>query len=106
MQNVEILTTSGVSHSLSRDAGELKFDYRFSPFQKMSDFSVIVAATFDLQPNSDAKQRQRIYLERCEFLEPFYSPYSMLPAFDFSYFSNVTLVTELMHINAGSHLSV
>ncbi|XP_024383863.1 uncharacterized protein [Physcomitrium patens] len=70
VQNVEILTTSGVSHSLSRDAGELKFDYRFSPFQKMSDFSVIVAATFDLQPNSDAKQRQRIYLERRKRTQP------------------------------------
>lgn len=64
MQNVEIVTTTGIARSLSRDAGELKFEYRTSPFQKMSDSAVIVAATFELRPNSDAKQRQRMYLER------------------------------------------
>lgn len=68
MQNVEIVTTSGVSRSLSRDAGELKFEYRTSPFQKMRDSAVIVAATFELQPNPDSKQRQRMYLERYEHL--------------------------------------
>lgn len=64
MESVEIVTTSGDLRSLSRDAGELKFEYRTSPFQKMTDSAVIVAATFELQPCSDAKQRQRMYLER------------------------------------------
>lgn len=61
---MEIVTTSGVSCSFSRDAGELKFEYRTSPFQKMTDSSAIVAATFELQLNPDSKQRQRMYLER------------------------------------------
>ncbi|KAG0603838.1 hypothetical protein M758_10G124300 [Ceratodon purpureus] len=70
VQNVEIVTTSGVSCSLSRDAGELKFEYRTSPFQKMRDSAVIVAATFELQPSPDSRQRQRMYLERRKRTQP------------------------------------
>lgn len=63
VESVELVTTSGDSRSLSR--GEMSFEYRTSPFQQMRDSAVIVAATFALQPNSEAKQRQRMYLERC-----------------------------------------
>jgi UDP-N-acetylenolpyruvoylglucosamine reductase len=70
LQSVEVVTTSGDSCSLSRDAGELEFEYRTSPFQTRRDSAVIVAATFALQPNPDSKHRQRMYLERYDDEHP------------------------------------
>ena len=65
MQMVNIVTIDGASHTLSKESGELDFQYRTSPFQKMKHSAVIVGATFELVPDVDAKQRQRSYLERC-----------------------------------------
>lgn len=68
MQMVEIVTIDGVSHTLSKESGELDFQYRTSPFQKMKHSAVIVGSVFELVPDVDAKQRQRSYLERCRAL--------------------------------------
>ena len=56
--------SDGIARTLYQEHSELEFGYRISPFQKMKDLAAIVAATFQLNPDQNAKNRQRTYLAR------------------------------------------
>lgn len=64
LQSVEIVTSSGDWCTLSKEREELAYSYRTSPFQKMKHVAAIVAATFQLTPCPNARQRQKLFLDR------------------------------------------
>jgi hypothetical protein len=64
LQSVEIVTSSGDWCILSKEREELAYSYRTSPFQKMKHVAAIVAATFQLTPCPNARQRQKLFLDR------------------------------------------
>jgi hypothetical protein len=64
LQSVEIITSSGDWCILSKEREELAYSYRTSPFQKMKHVAAIVAATFQLTPCPNARQRQKLFLDR------------------------------------------
>lgn len=46
------------------------YSYRTSPFQSMSDFFAIVAGTFELEANAEAKLRARRYMQKRSTSQP------------------------------------
>jgi UDP-N-acetylmuramate dehydrogenase len=70
LQSVEIVTSSGDWCTLSKEREELAYSYRTSPFQKMKHVAAIVAATFHLTPCPNARQRQKLFLDRRRRTQP------------------------------------
>ncbi|CAK9192480.1 unnamed protein product [Sphagnum troendelagicum] len=70
LQSVEIVTSSGDWCTLSKEREELAYSYRTSPFQKMKHVAAIVAATFQLTPCPNARQRQKLFLDRRRRTQP------------------------------------
>ncbi|GBG61727.1 hypothetical protein CBR_g23242 [Chara braunii] len=70
LSEVEIVTVKGERQTLSRVRGELDYGYRLSPFQKLDGFGAVVAATFELQPCSHARERQLSFMCRRKSSQP------------------------------------
>ncbi|CAI5519715.1 unnamed protein product, partial [Closterium sp. Naga37s-1] len=66
--SVDVLSPTGTLLSFSRSG--LTFSYRHSPFQHMPDCAAIVGATFGLRSSSEARDRQRRYMDRRRQSQP------------------------------------
>ncbi|CAI5480382.1 unnamed protein product [Closterium sp. Yama58-4] len=66
--SVDVLSPTGTLLSFSRS--DLTFAYRHSPFQHMRDCAAIVGATFGLRKTSEARDRQRKYMDRRRQSQP------------------------------------
>eukprot|EP00245_Coleochaete_scutata_P011384 TRINITY_DN420_c0_g2_i1.p1 TRINITY_DN420_c0_g2~~TRINITY_DN420_c0_g2_i1.p1 ORF type:complete len:431 (-),score=51.81 TRINITY_DN420_c0_g2_i1:141-1433(-) len=70
LQSVEIVTTSGERQILRKERGELPYSYRMSPFQKMEGLAAVVAATFQLEKDPLARERQVKFMNRRRQTQP------------------------------------
>ncbi|CAI5953285.1 unnamed protein product [Closterium sp. NIES-64] len=66
--SVDVLSSTGDLLSFPRT--DLTFAYRHSPFQRMPDCAAIVGATFGLKRSSEARDRQRRYMDRRRQSQP------------------------------------
>ncbi|CAI5477272.1 unnamed protein product [Closterium sp. Yama58-4] len=66
--SVDVLSPTGTLLSFARS--DFTFAYRHSPFQHMPDCAAIVGATFGLRRSSEARDRQRRYMDRRRQSQP------------------------------------
>ncbi|CAM6096134.1 unnamed protein product [Calypogeia fissa] len=70
LKSVEILNANGEKIVHVKEKSSPAYGYRRSPYQTMTGFFAIVAATFELSLCPDAKQRHRAFLERRKQTQP------------------------------------
>ncbi|CAI5510246.1 unnamed protein product, partial [Closterium sp. Naga37s-1] len=66
--SVDVLSPTGALLAFPR--ADLTFAYRHSPFQHMPNCAAIVGATFGLRRSSEARDRQRRYMDRRRQSQP------------------------------------
>lgn len=70
LRSVEILSANGEKIVHVKERSSAAYGYRKSPFQNMTGFFAIVAATFELSLCSDARERHKVFLERRRRTQP------------------------------------
>ncbi|KAG6542010.1 hypothetical protein Mapa_016573 [Marchantia paleacea] len=70
IKSVEVLCADGERIVHHKGHSDLVYGYRLSPYQTMPGFMAILAATFELEPCLDARQRHKSLLERRKKTQP------------------------------------